>query len=145
MSWLIGLESKVWLVIVGALLALVALLGLFNYARGLKIDGLQSDLKVCRADVAIENGRVKQCHADVRVWEGKVGEQNAAIQKMKAEAMERAQESARMLARARAAAVTAQVKVRDLEAKLAAPTPALADARQAVLEVRSQLDLKGGP
>lgn len=143
MSWLMGLESKVWLIVVGALLAIVALLGVFNYARGLKIDGLQSDLKVCRADVAIEQGRVRQCQADVRVWEGKVNEQNAAIQKVKAEAAARAQESARLLVRARAAAATSEVKVRELEAKLAAPTPPAADARQAVQEVRSQLDLGG--
>lgn len=127
-----------------AALAAVVAAGLLAFAVKIKIATLEADLARCRAEVEVEQRRVEHCKADVRMWQGQVNEQNAAIQKIKAEALARAQESARLLARARAAAVSAEQRVKELQAKLDAPTPPGADARQAVLEIRAQLDLEGG-
>ena len=139
-----GLGSGLWMVVVAALCGALAVAGLGIKLKNDRIDSLTTYLSECQASLTVERDKLKQCFADVRGWEGKVGEQNAAIQKLKAEATARAQEAARLLARARAAAITAELKVKDLEARLAAPTPAGADARQAVLEVRAQLDKEGG-
>lgn len=144
-GFLTGLSTKVWLVALGALLAVVAALGFVNFTRGLTIASLEKKLATCSADFAAETSRLNQCRTDVKGWEGRVSEQNAAIQKLREESAARADEAARLLARARAAAASAEQRARDLEAKLKAPTPRGADARQAVLELRAQLEREGGP
>lgn len=136
------LTTKVLGYAAGVLAIALAATLLWSYTQGVRIDGLNADLKACRADVTAEQNRVKQCQADIRTWQGKVNEQNAAIQKMREEALARAQEAARLLARARAAAVTAEARAKELEARLAAPTPPGADCKTAIEEVRSGLDLQ---
>lgn len=140
--WLAGLNIKVLgYAVLGAALAAVTL---WSYTQGLRIDALKANLEECKADVEHRRTQVAQCKEGLRAWSGKVNEQNEYIQKMRADSLARAQESARLLARTRAAAVTAEVRAKELEAKLAAPTPPGADARQAVSEIRAQLDLGGG-